>query len=124
MRRKRNYEIGDWFAVPLRSGGYASGLIARRSRRGVLLGYFFGPKTNHIPSLQELESLKPQAAVLVELFGDLGLLKGEWPILGRSKGWDLRDWPIPVFVRQDDLSGVSQLVEYSEDGLQELRNTP
>ena len=39
---KASYREGDWFAVPLRDGGYAAGLIARANPKGVLLGYFFG----------------------------------------------------------------------------------
>lgn len=40
----RNYREGSRFAVPLRQGGYAVGLVARVNPRGVLLGYFFGPR--------------------------------------------------------------------------------
>jgi len=41
-----SYSEGDWFAVPLRGGGFAAGVIARAMPRkeGVLLGYFFGPR--------------------------------------------------------------------------------
>lgn len=37
---KINDREGDWFAVPLRKGGYAVGLIAHANPDGVLLGYF------------------------------------------------------------------------------------
>jgi hypothetical protein len=43
------YREGDWFAVPLRNGGFAVGLVARANPKAALLGYFFGPKTKGYP---------------------------------------------------------------------------
>ena len=35
------YREGDWFAVPLRDGGFGVGVIARANPKAALLGYFW-----------------------------------------------------------------------------------
>jgi Immunity protein 26 len=73
---KVNYREGDWFAVPLRNGGFAVGVIARANPRGVSLGYFFGPPRSDVPRLDEVADLRSGDAVLVRKFGHLGILNG------------------------------------------------
>lgn len=109
------YQEGDWFAVPLQDGGYAVGVIARANPQGVLLGYFFGPARPVVPTLDDVASLKAGSAVLVSMFGHLGIAKGKWPLLGRVDGWDRREWPMPVFVRYEELAGRSLQVFYDDD---------
>jgi hypothetical protein len=86
MARVR-YREGDWFAVPLRDGGYSGGLIARTNPGGVLLGYLFGPLRSEIPELEDVAGLRPGDAVLIGKFGHLGIVQGKWPLLGRVDGW-------------------------------------
>lgn len=109
------YREGDWFAVPLRDGGFAVGLIARANPRGALLGYFFGPPHVEVPKLQDVAGLEPADAALVRKFGHLGIVHGKWTVLGRLDGWDRRDWPTPVFVRYEELTGRSFRVYYDDD---------
>jgi hypothetical protein len=112
---KQAYQEGEWFSVPLREGGAAVGLAARARKRGkIVLGYFFGPRRHGVPDLAELDSLRPADAVLVARFGDLALIQGEWPVLGRSPSWDRSRWPMPRFVRSEELSGRVWEVEYSD----------
>ena len=107
MRRRRlPYCEGDWFAVPLRDTGYATGLVARADRRGGLLGYFFGPRRESPASLEDLQMLTPSDAILVGQFGDLGLLRGAWPIIGSAGAWDRAAWPMPLFARTDVVPGA------------------
>lgn len=119
------YNEGDWFAVPLPSGGHAVGLVARSSRRGkILLGYFFGPRRSELPEVSELLALHPGDAVLVDLFGDLSLYRREWPILGPTPEWDRSRWPMPVFGSVDELIDLGWRVEYpNEDPAAEPRRT-
>jgi Immunity protein 26 len=112
---KGKYREGDWFAVPLRGDGFAVGLIARANPSGVLLGYFFGPKRPAVPELDELAGLRRMDAVSVRKFGDLGLMQGRWPIVGRREEWDRREWPMPVFVRYEELTGRAFRVFYADD---------
>src|SRR2546427_9568860 len=110
--RRLTYREGMWFAVPLRNGGYAVGIVARKAKRGVLLGYFFGPRRQAVPVLEEVERLKPNDAILVKVFGDLGLLDGSWPIIGLASSWDRGRWPMAVFGRVEEFTGRSLRVEY------------
>lgn len=109
------FSEGDWFAVPLRDGGFAVGLVARSNPKAALLGYFFGPRLGASPSLEDLGGLRPGDAVLVGRFGHLGLKQGRWPVLGRRDDWDRTNWPMPVFVRYEELSGRSFNVTYDDD---------
>lgn len=115
-KRKLPYKEGDWFAVPLREGAYALGLIARSSSKGkVLFGYFFGPMRRTLPCIADTKSLTPADAVLIGMFGDLDLFSGRWPLLGSAVPWNRSAWPMPFFVRTDSVSGKCKLIEYSED---------
>lgn len=112
------YREGDWFAVPLRRGGYGLGVAARMNGEGVVLGYFFGPKREQAPSLKETTGLRASNASYVSLFGDLGLIDGKWPILGHSDLWRKELWPVPYFCRyHPELDPRAFRVEYSEDTL-------
>lgn len=125
-RKKLPYKEGDWIAIPLKNSGYAIGLIARPQRKGrILLGYFFGPKHEQIPNLEELQDLKPEDASLIAIFGDLGLYTGQWPVIGQIPPWNRSKWPMPPFIRTDCISGKTSRIEYSEDDLTcEIRATP
>jgi hypothetical protein len=112
---KMNYREGDWFAVPLRDDGFAVGVVARANPKAALLGYFFGPRLSEVPTLEEVGDLRPADAVLVAKFGHLGLTGGTWPVIGRIENWDRTAWPMPVFVRYEELSGRSFKVFYDDD---------
>lgn len=123
-RRRLPYREGTWFAVPLRSDGYAIGVAARIDGRGGILGYFFGPKRDALPREVEISRLSADAAVWIGQFGDLGLLKGEWPIICHSQDWDRGRWPMPRFARVDEHAGRAWLTTYSEDTLRALSEEP
>lgn len=108
------HEEGDWFAIPLTDGGFALGIVAR-TKGAAVLGYFFGPRRPEQPTLADATSCEPSDAVLVGRFSDLGIKRGEWPLLGRIPGWQREAWPIPVFVRHEELSGRSSHVFYDPD---------
>lgn len=110
-----SYREGDWFAVPLREGGYATGIVARANRDGVLFGYFFGPRRDDVPVLADVEGLQPDDALVVGKFGHLGLKQGKWPILGHREGWDRNSWPMLALVRYEELTGRSFRVFYDDD---------
>ena len=114
MNRGPKYAEGDCFAVPLRNGGFGVGIVARSNPKGVFLGYFFGPKRSDIPSIEELASLVPGDAALVGRCGDLGIVDGSWQILGRVVGWRRAAWPMPVFVRREEITSRSYRVVYDD----------
>jgi len=115
MRIRARYGEGDWFAVPLRDGGFATGVIARANPHGVLFGYFFGPKRRELPTTRDLTGLSATTAILVARFGHLGLKDGKWPLIESARDWNRADWPIPTFGRFEDLSGRAFAVEYDPD---------
>lgn len=114
---KRHYGEGTWIAVPLKTGGFALGLIARASNRGAVLCYFFGPRRQALPQLSEAKALRPDDAVKVVRVGDLHLLDGKWSVLGTLASWDRSLWSMPPFARRDSLSKRAWRVEHSEDDL-------
>ena len=113
--KRFSFRDGDWFAVPLRDGGFAVGVLALATKRGVLFGYFFGPKRNTVPTLEDTRGLTSRRAVLMCQFGPLGLTGETWPILGHDPAWDQVAWPVPELHRHEGLTGRSYLVTYSDD---------
>lgn len=115
-RASMPYKVGDWFAVPLRDGKrYAIGRIARVAPRGkIIFCYFFGPPLDKVPRADQIPEASPQAAVFAARCGDLGLMKGEWPIIGSSR-WDPNLWKMPTFTRTESISGATFEVTYDED---------
>lgn len=115
FRRVRLAE-GDHFAVPLRDQGYANGVIARLSPGGgVVLAYFFGPRSTTLPVGFQIRSVRPENAVLVARVGDLSLHRGDWPIIFKHDAWDRKIWPMPSFVRRDAVTGELRLIEYDDN---------
>lgn len=116
------YKEGTWFAVPLREGGYAAGVVAREvpGEGKIILAYFFGPKRDAVPAMEELERLTPDAAIKVARVGDLGIMEGSWPLVGESENWDREKWPIPHFIRKDDISRTAWRVVYADDNPNEV----
>ncbi len=112
-RRKVNYAMGTVFLVPLRGGGFARGVIARFDGKGLVFGYFFGPK---LDSLGEANTrgLDRRDAVLVGEFGDASLLNGDWPQVGRIENWNADDWPMPPLIRVDEFAGRAFLSHYDD----------
>lgn len=113
---KVNYAEGTWFAIPLRTNGFAVGLAARATTNGPhILAYFFGPKRESIPSWDELPRLSASSAVKVARISDLHLIDGRWPIIGHSPNFRREAWPFPRFLRSDEMSRRAAIVQYSED---------
>jgi hypothetical protein len=54
-----------------------------------------------------MAGLEPGAAILRIRFGDLGLINGDWEILGKIPEWVREAWPMPGFVRRD-LLGIQR----------------
>lgn len=115
MKRKAKYGEGDWFSVPLRTGGFGLGLVARASSSGILLGYFFGVRSSEQPSSEDCVGLTQADAILVARFGDLGLKQGDWRVIGPAREWERRKWPVPIFMRAEQLSGRTYEVFYDDN---------
>jgi hypothetical protein len=115
------YREGDVFAIPLRNGGYSLGVVARSPKQGrVLLGYFFGERFPSVPGSLDLPVLAPENALKIVKFGDLSLMSGKWPVVGRLQKWNRGDWPMPKFIRRAPLGKGARLVSYADDDPNQL----
>lgn len=113
MAKKTHYKNGTWFTVPLRSGGYAQGVVARAGNDGILFGYFFGPKLECQPSVVP-ENICSKDRILYGQFGDLGLINHEWNIIGVDPNWKNEDWPMPPMIRVDEHAGIAFMSKYDD----------
>ena len=111
-RRKINYNEGTVFWVPCREGGYARGVVCRLDGKGGVLGCFFAPLIDDVVDLPSSLHLNVDQAVFWGRFGDLGLINGEWLIIGQIVDWCRDDWPMPLFLNKSDC-GLYQSV-YSD----------
>lgn len=110
------YAEGDLFAVPLPSGGYAVGLVARIAPGArVAFGYFFGPKRTAPPSASSVDALRPEDAILRARFGDLGIVDGSWKYIGRLSSYDRAAWGMPDFQRKAPLDSRHLRVHYRDE---------
>lgn len=122
-KKSIKYNEGQWFAIPLRDGDYALGIIVRgnyRTKGG--LGYFFGPRYDHVPSDEETWAKKSNEALLITQFGDLGIINGRWPIIQSTRPFLKEEWPIPKFGSANPLIPLKAFVrEYQQDSSGELQ---
>jgi hypothetical protein len=113
---KLPYREGSVFAVPLKNGTLALGVVARATKKGrVLLGYFFKEQYLTLPNSATIQSLKPGHAIKIIQFGDLHLIEGRWPIVGQLELWDRKDWPTVPFVRKHPITGKTLRIIYSDE---------
>ena len=115
--KKLNYCSGDCFIVPLRSGGFARGLVVRLNGKGRVFGYFFGPIIAARSVVIDTADLRPDKAILVCQFGDLGLLKREWKVFGHLPRWMPDEWPMPKFLHIDKAGDMAFFRKYDDNTL-------
>lgn len=102
MKATLRYPESTVFAVPLGLQTFAAGVVVRRAPRSTMIfGYFIGPTLNAIPTLEQILPLSLTKVVFQCRFGDLGLLEGHWPVVGRIHPWNREDWPMPLFYRDE-----------------------
>jgi hypothetical protein len=114
-RIKLPYSEGTVFVLPLRKGGFARGVVARMDGKGGILGYFYGPKYQSIGEANQIKDISPLNTIFRGIFGDPGLINGEWTIIGQIENWNREKWPMPLFIRTDELSKKAWLSEYDEN---------
>ena len=89
---------GQWFAVPIGTGEYAVGVVARAQRRGdTLLGYFFGPVRHELAKPEEIGDYEAADSVLIARFRHDALVSGRWPLIDSATEWERSEWPMPEF---------------------------
>jgi len=109
----QTYREGSIVMVPLRTTGFAPGVIARRGESPILFGYFFHQRLPD-PSMPT-EPLAPASASRLMRFADLGLVNGSWHVVGQVAEWNRDDWPMPDFQQVGRDASVGLRLRFSED---------
>ena len=117
MANRVDYEEGHWFAVPLRTSGYAPGIIVRggpRFKGG--LGYFFAVRSDQPPNGLDIAHLTADQAIFITWFGDRGIIEGRWPLILTDRPFTREEWPVPRFGRVDMFDPEwGRITEYSQE---------
>src|SRR5512139_197889 len=125
MTTRLAYVEGDAFGVPLDDGSYAVCVVARRGAGLLALGYFFAPRRDSVPTIEELGQLEPEAAFAVWRFSGLAIADGRWPRVGRVARWDRSRWPIPGSrAASSVLTGRPFRVDHADDLVTETGRRP
>lgn len=83
---------------------------------GAVLGYFFGPRLEEKPTIDQCRGLAAGNADLVKYHGYLGLLDGTWSVIGELPNWNRDEWPMVSTIRRDLLGFLPDiLVHYDPD---------
>ncbi|CAN5415205.1 hypothetical protein BH09SUM1_BH09SUM1_30100 [soil metagenome] len=100
-RRSWNYHEGEWYSVPLGTGGFGAVLIAYRNQKQkyLFVGYFYGPRSGEPPALDVCAQREPGEALLISKCSALAIKEGEWMLIGQHPEWRDGLWPLPHFVR-------------------------
>jgi len=116
------YREGDWFGVPLKTGGWGIGIIVRKGRGHSILAYFFGPPRRELPQdTQVLDHLHHSQAVYRARPGIVGLRMGTWPILGRHENGSRDLFPNPWFGWVDAGGTHAMRERYNDDVSDSIR---
>jgi hypothetical protein len=116
-KHQYGYDVGSIFCVPLRDGGYARGIVARCDHQGLVFGYFFGPRMQSESECVHAGDLKPEDAILLGQFGDIGLRNGEWRLTGSVEPWSPDEWPMPAFSSPADDTSMVTITDYDDNTL-------
>ena len=97
------WEVARWFAVPIFGHGYIIGRVTCVYSL-MMIGFYFGPLREDVPSLDEVKALRPKDAFTYYVCGDNGLREnGDYVVLGGHEEFDPRGWPSPEFGFTDHL---------------------
>ncbi len=77
-----------------------------------------GRRYERVPEIEAVKRFTRADALRVVRFGDLGLIRASWPVIGRSESWTSVEWPLPAFARRD-VSGRCYRVEYDPHELRQ-----
>lgn len=108
IRRSKSYYEklqGAWVNVPLNNidfrgkNGWCLGLITHVGFKGLCVGYFFLPEFDSQGLPEWHKNLSREDATLLCQTSDEGIVREEWPIVGKFANWseNEKEWPTPPF---------------------------
>lgn len=108
---------GDVFFLPI-GDFFCLGIITRLRNGKIPFGYFYKQLYTELPKIENLNFDKNNI-VYISQFGVQGFKDGSWKIIGKLPGFNIKDWPLPIFYQKND-SLPDQLV-YLDDNLEEIK---
>ncbi|WP_394540198.1 immunity 26/phosphotriesterase HocA family protein [Lysobacter enzymogenes] len=115
------YSEGTWFAVPLRNGGFATGIVTRKSKKGgVVVAYYFRPLRDTPSTMEEVAPLSVADALIALRSGDVSIKKGLWPIIGHTTSFSREEWPTPLFMRKQEIGDKAYAMAYDDEDVSVL----
>lgn len=118
---KHKYSEGTWFAVPLRNGGFATGIVTRKSPKGgIIVAHYFGPRMDAPSTMEEVGSFSATHALITLRSGDISIKNGLWPIIGHAPNFSRQEWPTPLFIRKQDIGGKAYAMAYDDQDVSVL----
>jgi hypothetical protein len=123
MKRKIKVTPGSWIFVPLQKGKGVMGIITVFSPKGIAFGYFFGDLVR-LEDCTSIPTYKPEDAIFVLMFSDMGLRDGSWTLLNLVSSEKDFDFTLPKFEQPAPIRENGSIVTYGSDLLQplEIRN--
>ena len=116
--KKVKLKEGDIFLLPLTTGGFTIGLLARV--KWGALGYFFKIRYSQAPESIDVGFLTKENVIYIGKFGTPLLKNGEWQIIGKIPNWDRDYWNIPKFKASDLLIPNQHYLITIDDSLYEI----
>lgn len=71
-------------------------VITHATKGSIQLGYFFDLNKTELGDLLSNRKDVYYEAIMVRLFGYLGIREGLWRLVGKIKGFKIGDWPVAV----------------------------
>lgn len=115
MNRKAKYSVGDIFKISLDNKKIAIGINIRADFKGSVLGYFYLLKKENSINVTQINFHKEEIVFKCK-FGDLGLIKETWSIIGHvEKDHKVLKLPVKGFYRFDNEDGKYYISQYDNN---------
>jgi hypothetical protein len=84
-----------------------------------MIGLFFGPHREEVPTLDEVLGLRHEDAVLTKITRADRLRDGFWPLIGSTPNWNRANWPAPEFAAYNLARGGGMFAKKFGDDLRD-----
>lgn len=105
---KVDFDCGTLLAIPLETGGYGCGMIARiwprtfRSINSILL-YGFNARYTSLPAFEDIKNKTIKDVIVFVGGSDMFVCNGRWKVIGKVRDFKEDSWPVPVTCHEDHI---------------------